>query len=55
MTDAVLYFVDSAEADMHYACLEHTGAVAYSVAVTSTRGPDVPTSEQGVDDRRWRK
>lgn len=53
--DAVLYFVDSAEENMHYACLAHSGAVAYSVAVASTAGPDVPASERGADDRRWRQ
>ncbi|WNI20379.1 hypothetical protein [Actinacidiphila sp. ITFR-21] len=53
--DAVLYFVDSAEENMHYACLAHSGAVAYSVAVASTAGLDVPDSERGADDRRWRK
>ncbi|MCX4550569.1 MULTISPECIES: hypothetical protein [unclassified Streptomyces] len=54
-TDAVLYFVDSAEEDMRYACLEHAASVAYSVAVASTAGLDVPASERGADDRRWRR
>lgn len=53
--DAVLYFVDTAEENTHYSCLEHAGAVAYSVAVASTSSPDVPASERGADDRRWRK
>ncbi|MEU6928985.1 hypothetical protein AB0A05_07455 [Streptomyces sp. NPDC046374] len=53
-TDAVLYFVDSAEENQHFACLEHAGPVAYSVAVTSTADPDVPAAERGADDRRWR-
>ncbi|MFF4292129.1 hypothetical protein ACFY0N_00565 [Streptomyces vinaceus] len=53
--DAVLYFVDTAEENQHYACLGHTSAVAYSVAVASTAGPDVPASERGADDRRWKK
>ncbi|MBT2453284.1 hypothetical protein [Streptomyces sp. ISL-86] len=55
LADAVLYFVDSAEENQHYACLEHAGAVAYSVAVASTAGLNVPASERGADDRRWRK
>ncbi|MFC5072873.1 hypothetical protein ACFPN0_15075 [Kitasatospora cinereorecta] len=53
--DAVLHFVDSAEENQHYACLAHAGAVAYSVAVASTAGLDVPASERGADSRRWRK
>ncbi|KPI33309.1 hypothetical protein OV450_1397 [Actinobacteria bacterium OV450] len=52
---AVLYFVDSAEENQHYACLDHAGAVAYSIATASTAGPDVPASERGADDRRWKK
>ncbi|WP_199570563.1 hypothetical protein [Streptomyces murinus] len=52
---AVLYFVESAEENLTYACLEHAAAVAYAAAVTSTAGPDVPASERGADDRRWRK
>ncbi|MFF4388571.1 hypothetical protein ACFY0G_17590 [Streptomyces sp. NPDC001552] len=53
--DAVLYFVDTAEENQHYTCLDHAGPVAYSVAVASTADPEVPDSERGVDDRRWRK
>lgn len=52
---AVLYFVDSAEEFQVYACMNHAAAVAYDVAVASTGDPDVPESERGVDDRRWRR
>ncbi|CAL9612353.1 hypothetical protein SUDANB1_05652 [Streptomyces sp. enrichment culture] len=51
---AVLYFVETAEGDMLYACLADAAAVAYDVAVASTAGPDVPASERGADDRRRR-
>lgn len=52
--DAVLYFVDTADENQHFACLVHAGAVAYSVAVASTSDPAVPASERGADDRRYR-
>ncbi|MDX3525107.1 hypothetical protein P1P75_01245 [Streptomyces sp. ID05-39B] len=52
---AVLYFVETAEETQHYTCLDHAGAVAYDVAVASTAGPNIPASERGADDRRWRK
>lgn len=52
---AVLYFVDTAEQFQHFACLEHAGAIAYDVAVASTADPNIPASERGADDRRWRK
>jgi hypothetical protein len=51
---AVLYFVETAEEDMLYACLADAAAVAYDVAVASTADPDVPASECGADDRRHR-
>ncbi|MET9862000.1 hypothetical protein ABZY93_22330 [Streptomyces smyrnaeus] len=52
---AVLYFVETAEETMTYACLEHAGTIAYDVAVTSTADPDVPAWERGADDRRWKE
>ncbi|MEU8133266.1 hypothetical protein [Streptodolium elevatio] len=51
---AVLYFVDSAEEIQHFACMTHAAAVAYDVAVASTADPNIPASERGPDDRRWR-
>ncbi|MFB0617245.1 hypothetical protein [Streptomyces sp. AGS-58] len=51
---AVLYFVETAEETVRYACLDHAGTVAYDVAVASTAAPGVPESERGPDDRRWR-
>jgi hypothetical protein len=53
--DAVLYFVETVEENMQYACLDHAGAVAYSYAVASSADPNVPASERGADDRRWRE
>jgi hypothetical protein len=52
---AVLYFVESAEETMQYACLKHAAAVAYDMAVASTADPSIPKSERGADDRRWRQ
>jgi len=50
--EAVLYFVDSANARQHFACLTHAAAIAYDAAVASTSSPDIPADQRGADDRR---
>jgi len=50
--EAVLYFVDSANARQRFACLTHTGAIAFDVAIVSTVDHGIPAAERGPDDRR---